>query len=417
MSRRTRRMRRRDVRGEPLTLLVNDRYPGQTRKALARLIYRYRSELAPLVLGAATGLTAVFLHTWLPGWAPVIVLLALAGSTALWGMARLTPGLRRIERAYTAAVTGAAGLWLAAATAVGPGTVPLPALLTVATLAAAMPWWWHRRRRARVRVERTLQAWPDIADAVGLHGSRVMSAVVDLWGWRARIGLRRGQTAADVITKAPALESGLGTRPGAVRVEPDPARADHCLIRVLDADPHAHAIAWPTSASDTEPATVTAPIPLGLFEDACPVAVTLAYRHALVGGVAGAGKSGVLNALLASLTGCPDVVLWGVDLKGGMELRPWAPCLDRLAPPRPRQPTCSPMPWPSWTPAPSGWPRSGSDCGNPARPSPRSSSSSTSTPNCATTPRPPWATPTPSPGAAGPWPSPCWWPPSGLRRR
>jgi S-DNA-T family DNA segregation ATPase FtsK/SpoIIIE len=28
---------------------------------------------------------------------------------------------------------------------------------------------------------------------------------------------------------------------------------------------------------------------------------------------------------------CPDVVLWGVDLKGGMELRPWAACLDRLA--------------------------------------------------------------------------------------
>ncbi len=335
MSRRTRRMRRRlhrrDVRGEPLTLLVDDRYPGETLQALIRAIYRYRSELAPLVLGAATGLTAVFLHARFPGWAPVIVLLALAGSAALWWVARLTPGLRRIERAYTATVTASGGLWLAAATAFGPGTVPLPALLTLGTLAAAMPWWWHRRRRARVQVERTLQAWPDIADAVGLPGSRIMSAVVDLWGWRARIGLRRGQTAADVITKVPALESGLGTRPGAVRVEPDPAHADHCLIRVLDTDPHAHAIAWPVTTSDAEPRTITAPIPLGLFEDASPVTVTLAYRHALVGGVAGAGKSGVLNVILASLTGCPDVVLWGVDLKGGMELRPWAPCLDRLA--------------------------------------------------------------------------------------
>jgi len=324
-------MHRRDVRGEPLTLLVDDRYPGQTLQALVSVIYRYRSELAPLVLGAATGLTAVFLHTWIPGWAPVLALLALAGSAALWWVARLTPGLRRIERAYATAVTVAAGLWLAAATAVGPGTVPLPALLTVGTLAGAMPWWWHRRRRARVRVERTLQAWPDIADAVGLPGSRVMSAVVDLWGWRARISLRRGQTAADVIAKVPALEAGLGTRPGAVRVEAEPARADHCLIRVLDADPHARAIAWAASTSDAELATVTAPITLGLFEDACTVAVILAHRHALVGGVAGAGKSGVLNVILASLTGCPDVVLWGVDLKGGMELGPWAPCLDRLA--------------------------------------------------------------------------------------
>ncbi len=274
-------MHRRDVRGEPLTLLVDGRYPGETRKALARAIYRYRSELAPLVLGATTGLAAAFLHAWFPGWAPAVALLALAGSAALWWVQWLTPGLRRTERAYAAAVTGVAGLWLAAATAFGPGTAPLPALLTVGTLAAAMPWWWHRRRRARVRVERTLDAWPDIADAVGLTGSRVMSAVVDLWGWHARISLRRGQTATDVIAKAPALESGLGTRPGAVRVEPDPA--DHCLIRVLDADPPARAIAWPASTSDTEPPTVTAPIPLGLFEDASPVAVTLAHRHALVG--------------------------------------------------------------------------------------------------------------------------------------
>jgi S-DNA-T family DNA segregation ATPase FtsK/SpoIIIE len=112
-----------------------------------------------------------------------------------------------------------------------------------------------------------------------------MSAVVDLWGWRARIGLRRGQTATDVIAKMPALESGLGTRPGAVRIEPDPARADHCLIRVLDADPHARAIAWPATTPNTEPRTITAPILLGLFEDASPVTVTLAHRPALIGGV------------------------------------------------------------------------------------------------------------------------------------
>jgi DNA segregation ATPase FtsK/SpoIIIE, S-DNA-T family len=326
-----RRLHRRDVRGEPLTLLVDDRYPGETLEVLVRGICRYRSELAPLVVGAATGVTAAFLHPRFSGWAPVVALLALVGSAVLWCVERLTSGLRGIERAYAAAVTGGAGLWLAAATTFGPATAPLPMLLVLGTLAAATPWWWHRRRRARVRVERTLEAWPDIAEAIGLNGSRVMSAVVDLWGWRARIGLRRGQTAADVIAKASALESGLGARPGAVRVEPDPTRADHCLIRVLNADPHARAIAWPASASGTEPRTITAPIPLGLFEDASPVTVTLAHRHALIGGVVGAGKSGILNAILASLTSCTDVVLWGVDLKGGMELGPWAPCLDRLA--------------------------------------------------------------------------------------
>ena len=43
------------------------------------------------------------------------------------------------------------------------------------------------------------------------------------------------------------------------------------------------------------------------------------------------GKSGGLNELLANLAACRDVVIWAIDLKRGMELRPWAACIDRLA--------------------------------------------------------------------------------------
>ena len=98
----------------------------------------------------------------------------------------------------------------------------------------------------------------------------------------------------------------------------------------------------------------------------------LAHRHGLLGGVAGAGKSGVLNVILAELVACPDVVLWGVDLKGGMELRPWAACLDRLATtPDGGRRRCSPTPSPSSRPAPGGWPRTGPGCGCPPPPRPR----------------------------------------------
>src|SRR5579884_3127004 len=160
-----RRLHRHGVRGEPLTLLVDDHYPGETLEALLRGIYRYRSELAPLVLGATTGLIAALLHAWVPNWAPIVAVLAVAGSAALWWMERLTSGLRKVERTYAVAVIGAAGLWLAVGTALGPGTGMLPALLVFGTFAGAVPWWWHRRRRARVRVERTLEAWPDVAEA------------------------------------------------------------------------------------------------------------------------------------------------------------------------------------------------------------------------------------------------------------
>jgi S-DNA-T family DNA segregation ATPase FtsK/SpoIIIE len=38
-----------------------------------------------------------------------------------------------------------------------------------------------------------------------------------------------------------------------------------------------------------------------------------------------------VNVILAYLVACRDVVIWAVDLKGGMELRPWATCIQRLA--------------------------------------------------------------------------------------
>jgi S-DNA-T family DNA segregation ATPase FtsK/SpoIIIE len=295
--------------------------------ALGRALYRYRSELAPVATSVGLYLAAVWLHHSHPrSWPWVVVATSAATVLALvrgvpWGVTRPT------ERLYAAATTAVAGAWLAAATRHGPGHDPLPGVLAVAAVAAGVPWWAHRRRRARVRVDRTIQAWPDIAEQIGLAGSRVMSAVVDVWGWRARMSLRAGQTVADVIAHVPAIESGLGTRPGAVRVEPDSAHAGRFVMRVLAEDPHAGAISWtgPTAQS------VADPIELGLFEDATRVRVPLLRRHVLVGGTTDSGKSGVLNIILGNLAACPDVVLWGIDLKGGMELRPWASCLARLA--------------------------------------------------------------------------------------
>ncbi len=225
-------------------------------------------------------------------------------------------------------VIAATGGWLAAATAAGPWRQPLPRVLLVGACVLAVPWWAHRRRRARVRVERLLAAWPEIAQAVGLAGSRVMSAVVDVWGWRARFGLARGQTITDVIAKLPAIESGLGTFRGAARVTPTPdGLANRFELRVLDKDPHADAITWPGPSV----ASITEPIDLGPFEDAMPCTVLLLRRHGLFGGATGSGKSGGVNVLMGNLTACADVVIWAVDLKRGMELGPWAGCIDRLA--------------------------------------------------------------------------------------
>jgi hypothetical protein len=327
MRRHARRMRRYGL--QPMVVInPSDPLPDLVMVIVARWLWRYRSELAPLIVATVTALAAWMLHDTHPHWWPALVAASVAVA-AVAGLAGSRLGLAtRAERGYAMAVIAATGGWLTAATVVGPGHEPLPWVLVLAASVLAVPWWAHRRRRAKVRVERMLAAWPEIAQAVGLAGSRVMSAVVDVWGWRARFGLARGQTITDVIAKLPAIESGLGTFRGAARVYPtSDDLANRFELRVLDKDPHADAITWPGPSV----ASITEAVDLGPFEDAMPARVLFLRRHGLFGGATGSGKSGGLNVLMGNLTACADVVIWAVDLKRGMELGPWATCIDRLA--------------------------------------------------------------------------------------
>ena len=327
MRRQARQARRSGL--QPMMVInTGESFPETAGIVLARWAWRYRSELAPfgvtlVIVGAAWWLHAARPHWWLF----VAVLAGVAAWVAALFGARF--GLAtRIERVYAAIAIYAAGVWLSVATALGPFVSPLPQALAVTALILSVPWWAHRRRRARVRVERKLQAWPDIAKAIGLAGSQVMSATVDVWGWRARFRLARGQTITDVVAKIPAIESGLGTFRGAVRVYPTPDDlANRCELRVLDIDPHAGSIPWPGPSVTS----INQPVDMGPFEDASPCRVLFIRRHGMFGGTTGSGKSGGLNVLMGNLVACRNVVIWAIDLKRGMELGPWESCIARLA--------------------------------------------------------------------------------------
>jgi hypothetical protein len=327
MRRHGRRMRRYGL--QPMVVINSgDALPDLLIVITCRWIWRYRSELAPFALASATWLAAWITHAVRPHWWPWLGVAAGIGMVGTWMVGSGRDLLTRNEQVYAATIVASVGGWLTAATAAGPGHAPLTAGLLLGTCLLGVPWWVHRRRRAKVRVERTLAAWPEIAAAVGLAGSRLMSATVDVWGWRARFGLARGLTITDVIAKLPAIESGLGTFRGAARVYPTPDDlANRFELRVLGKDPHADAITWPGPSVHS----IAEPIDLGPFEDATPARVLLLRRHALLGGATGSGKSGGLNVLMGNLTACADVVIWAIDLKRGMELRPWVSCIDRLA--------------------------------------------------------------------------------------
>lgn len=217
--------------GPPLALLV------------VWWLWRYRSELAPAWLTIAAFIVAASLHASHPGWWPITAGITVATMLALATLGQHIGLANRLERGYAAAVAMLAGGWITAATITGPLRPPLPAIAGISAILAGVPWWAHRRRRAKVRIERRLDAWPEIAAAIGLAGSRIQSVVIDVWGWRARLALARGQTIEDAITRIPAIESALDTYRGAARISPTAdGKANRLELRVLETDPHANAI-------------------------------------------------------------------------------------------------------------------------------------------------------------------------------
>jgi S-DNA-T family DNA segregation ATPase FtsK/SpoIIIE len=315
--------------------------------ALGRWAFRHRSAFYPFWVTLAAFIAAGAAHghhaQW---WIPVTVITALTTvilAFPIQVMRRHPAGRkiarviswawekcgidRGIERGYTATVIATTGGWLAAAIAIGPIMHPLPMVALIATVILAVPWWFHRRRRAKVRIERKISGWPDIAGNIGLPGSHIASVVVDAWGWTARVILRKGTTVAHAIARIPDIESGLELRPGSVRVFPDGKHANRLVMRVVETEPLATPISWPGPVIRS----VTQLAEIGISEDGRPVRVLLLRRNVLIGGIAGSGKSGVLNVIIAILAACRDVRLWGVDLKGGMELGPWEPVFERIA--------------------------------------------------------------------------------------
>lgn len=80
---------------------------------------------------------------------------------------------------------------------------------------------------------------------------------------------------------------------------------------------------------DRGPKSVRDPIQLGKFATGEVCVVTFREVAALMVGLKGRGKSGLINTHLAHLTGCTDAVVWMLDGKGGETVRPWLqPFLD-----------------------------------------------------------------------------------------
>jgi S-DNA-T family DNA segregation ATPase FtsK/SpoIIIE len=309
--------------------------PPDPHELLIRLGWRYRYQLAPYYAALTLAAVAILGSELAPRLWPAVLLVGAAATAAAWRWL----AERRSTEVYVIAVGAGATLWTTAAWFASPfhGWAFWTAVL--GATAAGIPRWWHyrwrgkitvrkgARRRARRELRRIVKHWPELSESMELTGSTVRHAEADALGFSFSVTLRAGQTASDVIGKLHRVESTLETRPGAARLIADPKKANKVVVRVVHDDPLTTPIPWPGSTA----ASINEPIVLGRFEDGDPVNLRLVGNHLLTGGTTGSGKSGVVNAFMAELSGRTDAVLWGIDMKRGIELGPWRSVLDRLA--------------------------------------------------------------------------------------
>jgi hypothetical protein len=149
-------------------------------------------------------------------------------------------------------------------------------------------------------------------------------------GEQLRIRLPAGGQVPDLEDASERIAAFLGVRE--VRVTRDPTNARHAKVVILRRDPLADPRPTPWPLVKTDRLSLWQPIPVGTDEDGGPVTVTLPERNLLLGGEPGAGKSNVLQLLVAVGALDPSVRLTLFDPKL-VELAVWQGCAARLVGP------------------------------------------------------------------------------------
>lgn len=87
--------------------------------------------------------------------------------------------------------------------------------------------------------------------------------------------------------------------------------------------------------------TINEPFAIGVQENGEVLRIFLRELHMFIVGTTGAGKSNLINVILAQLSYCNDTLIWVIDMKGGRTAKPWlqawtegkanAPAIDWVA--------------------------------------------------------------------------------------
>jgi hypothetical protein len=288
------------------------------------------------ILGLGAVLTgSVFAAGTLAGLSRVPLLAVVVGCVAMAAgvaMAALVKASTGLWAAYASACGVAASGWMAfARLAAGwSWAAALALLVAAAALIGLYPTIQARVDRAAelarsaaaaAAVTQERRRWPDLLARIGHKGIMFAGKDDTLAGYLVHLRLP-GSGRVTYTTLVPAteqLEVAARLRHGSLRFERG-EQAHEVILHVAERDVLAETVPLPAGHGTL---SIIQPLPVGLFEDGRPCAVTLREVAALIVGLRGSGKSNLLNVLLAQLARCADVLIFAIDVKGGRMAAPW----------------------------------------------------------------------------------------------
>jgi len=209
-------------------------------------------------------------------------------------------------------------------------------------LFAGIPWWNNNRRRTKVTLAETVERWPSLARKLRMETVRPVAIRAHGGGnFEGKLVWPPGDhTVAEILEKRERIEGALALPTGTLRMERNGRDSNSVVFHAFVTDPHADTSPWPIPVEDVGGAfyvrevDVCEPIELGPREDGVLKYMTLSDREefgsrsVMVAGAKGSGKSGLVNLIVGNRACARNAVIWGVDLKGGMELGPWRNVMD-----------------------------------------------------------------------------------------
>jgi hypothetical protein len=258
------------------------------------------------------------------------------GAVALPGFAWLTSRLAPVGRVHTAFSVAALMTWLDVATIAG-ATAPVTAGL-LGILGGTLALSWNIRGNARLRAESgtadpndRLASWfASAAKENGLTGAKLTAITATASKATGTVQLTDGKTAADLLSKVPAIESSAKLPPGSIITTIDPDRADRAGFNMSDPRVLTRPIPWPGPSAPGQ--SIAKPLRPGLWQDGEPVAYVIVGHHVFMMGASGSGKSigGGWNLLGEAVTR-PDAAVFGMDItKGNQTFGPLRPAFHRF---------------------------------------------------------------------------------------